>query len=118
MNKLVLIIEDEPEVLVLLHRILAPRGFEITEALGGAMALELLTQTSPDIILLDLAMPGIDGLALLASIQTMAHLQNSKVVVVTARPQLALEARNYDVAAILYKPIRPLQLVNLLETLI
>lgn len=118
MTKTILIIEDEPEVLTLLHRMLAPRGYEVLEALGGSVAMSMLQQTSPAIILLDLAMPGINGLELLAAIQEMPHLKESKVLVLTARTQLIEDARQYDIEAVLVKPVRPVQLINTIKALL
>lgn len=118
MSNSILIIEDEPDVLKLLNRILAPHGYEIVEALGGAAALATLHETSPAIILLDLAMPGINGLELLDAIQEMPHLANSKILVLTARNQMANDARKYNVEAIFIKPIRPVQLLNVIKDLL
>ncbi|MBN2471832.1 MAG: response regulator [Anaerolineae bacterium] len=118
MKPSILIIEDEPEVITLLTRVLSPAGYEVIPALGGEKALDLLQQAVPAIILLDLAMPGIDGLQLLASIQAMPHLNSAKIVVITARPQMAQDAQQYAVAAIFFKPIRPNHLVNTIKSLL
>lgn len=118
MSASILIIEDEPEVITLFTRILAPTGYQIIPALGGAKALELLQQVAPTIILLDLAMPGVDGLELLASIQAMPHLADTRIVVITARPQMAEAARRYAVDAIVFKPIRPNHLINTIKSLL
>ena len=118
MGASILIIEDEPDVITLLSRVLEPHGYQVIPALGGTNALQLLQQTTPSVILLDLAMPGVDGLELLEAIQTMPHLQSTKIVVVTARPQMAQDARSYDVEAIFFKPVRPTHLINTLRSLL
>lgn len=118
MSPAVLIIEDEPEVLTLLTRMFQRENCQIIPALGGENALQALQQHTPDIILLDLAMPGINGLDLLEAIQGMPHLSNAKVVVITARPMMAEEARQYNVARIFLKPVRAVQLLHTVHELL
>jgi len=118
MRPVILIIEDEPEVLTLLTRMLQREECQIIPALGGENALQALRQHTPDIILLDLAMPGINGLDLLEAIRDMPHLRDAKVVVITARPMMAEEARQYNVARIFLKPVRAVQLVHTLHEIL
>ncbi len=118
MNPAVLIIEDEPEVLTLLTRILEREKCEIIPALGGENALQALRQHTPDVIFLDLAMPGINGLELLEAIRDMPHLRDSRVVIITARPMMAEEARRYNVARIFLKPVRAVQILHTLHELL
>ncbi|NPV66149.1 MAG: response regulator [Anaerolineae bacterium] len=119
MSPAVLIIEDEPEVLTLLTRMLQREDCQIIPALGGENALQALQQYTPDIILLDLAMPGINGLDLLEAIQGMPHLSNTKVIVITARPMMVEEARQYNVVArIFLKPVRAIQLLHTVHELL
>ena len=58
----VLIVDDEPLNLELLRARLAPRGYELIEARDGAQAVALAETASPDLVLLDVRMPGMDGL--------------------------------------------------------
>jgi CheY-like chemotaxis protein len=119
-SKSILIIEDEPEVLQLLTHILKPGQYDIAQALGGAQALAALQSTAPDLVILDLAMPGINGLDLLETIRQSPQLAHTKVVVVTARPTLAEKALEYKglVVQLFYKPVRPVQLLHAVRELL
>jgi CheY-like chemotaxis protein len=111
----ILVIEDEIDVLNLLTQILKTRQHHVIQALGGRQALDILARERPDLILLDLAMPGIDGLQILAAIREMAHLKDVRIVVVTARGQMARQASSYQVDDIFMKPVRPGQLLSAIE---
>jgi two-component system nitrogen regulation response regulator NtrX len=67
----VLIVDDEPSILQSLHGILADEGFEVMTADGGLKALDMIKETIPDIILLDIWMPDIDGLETLKRIREL-----------------------------------------------
>jgi len=67
----VLIVDDEPSIIQSLRGILADEGFEVMTADGGSKALDILKETIPDIILLDIWMPGIDGIETLERIREL-----------------------------------------------
>src|SRR5262249_11599625 len=81
----VLIVDDDPAVRELMSRSLAAAGWAVADAANGRMALERLEQASPDLILLDLLMPEMDGFELLARLQQKEAWSRIPVVVVTAR---------------------------------
>ncbi len=82
----VAILEDEPGARRLLRRILQARGpYQIFEAENGRQGLELIRQERPDLILLDLMMPEVDGFAVLEALQADEDLQSIPVIVVTAK---------------------------------
>ena len=68
--KRVLVIDDEPQVLRALRAILVSRGFEVDEADTGAAAMDALLQHTPDLIVLDLTLPDIDGIELCERFRT------------------------------------------------
>jgi CheY-like chemotaxis protein len=102
----ILIVDDEIEVVRLLANALARHQYQITQALSGAQALAILAREVPDLILLDLAMPGIDGLEVLRFVRQTPHLCQVKVVAVTARPHMVKEASQYGLDEVIYKPLR------------
>lgn len=116
----VLIIDDELQIVNLLVDMLGRRNYRTTRALSGQMALEILAAETPDVILLDLAMPGIDGLDVLRYLQDTPRFHNTRVVAVTARPEYVKEAnaRQLHLDEVLYKPIRYTKLVNAIERFI
>ncbi len=65
----VLLVDDEPDTLQLLRKILQADGYQISQATNGLEALELLEREKPDLILLDVVMPGMDGMAVLETIR-------------------------------------------------
>lgn len=80
------IIEDDPKAALLLRRILQTRGeYRIFEAHGGAEGLEVVRREQPDLILLDLMMPDMDGFAVLEDLKADDELRDVPVIVVTAK---------------------------------
>jgi len=92
--KRVAIIEDDPDAARLLRRILQARGkYQVFEAHDGRAGLELIRREQPDLILLDLMMPELDGFTLLEIVKQEEALQDVPVIVVTAK-ELTPEERN------------------------
>jgi threonine synthase len=80
------IIEDDPKATQLLRRILQTRGeYRIFEAHDGAEGLEMVRRERPDVILLDLMMPGLDGFAVLDALKADESVSDVPVIVITAK---------------------------------
>jgi threonine synthase len=95
--KRVAIIEDEPDAARLLRRILQARGqYQIFEAYDGRAGLDLIRSERPDLILLDLMMPGLDGFTLLEIVKSEEGLRDVPVIVVTAKELTPDEWRRLD----------------------
>jgi threonine synthase len=95
--KQVTIIEDEPDAARLLRRILQARGkYQISEAYDGRTGLELIRRQRPDLILLDLMMPELDGFTLLEIVKAEEDLRDVPVIVVTAKELTSDERRRLD----------------------
>jgi DNA-binding response OmpR family regulator len=71
MSARVMVVDDEPEVVRLLEVILNRAGFAVTKAGSGQECLTLLSQQDPDVIILDVMMPGMTGLDVMRSLHTM-----------------------------------------------
>ncbi|MDA0242607.1 MAG: ammonium transporter [Chloroflexi bacterium] len=80
-----LIVEDDPATRELLRRTLQKEGWETSEAANGQLALEQLQQAVPDLILLDLMMPEMDGFQFIETIRHHPEWRNLPVIVVTAK---------------------------------
>jgi len=75
-------IDDETEFINMLQNYFEPRGYDITVAIRGAKGIELIKEKKPDVVLMDLKMPGIDGDEVLSLIKSMNP--SPKVIFVTA----------------------------------
>jgi len=80
----VLVVDDEPHIRTVLRGYLQADGFEVAEAADGAAALAAMHDQPPDLVLLDVMMPGIDGLEVLRQLRTFSDVY---VILVTARAE-------------------------------
>jgi two-component system response regulator VicR len=83
----VLCIEDEPEMIDLMRLILERKGFEVLGAVGGRQGLDAIREHMPDLVLLDLMMPDVDGWEVYRQMKADAELRDIPVVIVTAKSQ-------------------------------
>lgn len=106
----VLIVDDDQFVRDVLRDVLAPGGYECSEACDGIEALERVRADRPDVVLLDLLMPRMSGLQALREIQEVNP--SSRVVVITslASDSLAAEALASGAAGIVTKPFHPIEI--------
>jgi DNA-binding response OmpR family regulator len=107
----ILVVEDEEEILVLVRRILRSTGHEVDTARDGAEALAKIEARRPDLIVLDLIMPGVDGWGVLARLKT--DPKPPPVVLLTGRTDYETFARGVREGAVAYvvKPFRFHELV-------
>jgi DNA-binding response OmpR family regulator len=92
----VLVIDDEPSIRQLVVYALSDEGYQVDEAANGAVALEMVNQQHPDIIILDMKMPGIDGWEF-ARLYRERYDHPAPIIVLTAARDAA--QRGADVAA-------------------
>ena len=79
----VMVVDDEPRVLEVLEKILGEEGYLVVTAASGERALALAAEASPDLIVLDIVMPGMDGVATLRELRRRG--QRSPVIMLTAQ---------------------------------
>ena len=70
MPKMILIVDDEDDILFILKNVLSKRGYSVKEAYSGEECLELVKKEKPDLIFMDIMMPGIDGWETAKTIKT------------------------------------------------
>jgi threonine synthase len=88
------IVEDDPDARRLLRRVLQARGeYQVFEAGGGREGIELVRQQRPDLVLLDLMMPEVDGFEVLEAIRADKDLADTRIIVITAKTLSASERR-------------------------
>ena len=80
----VLVVDDQPQNIRLLDAVLSPRGYAVVTASSGEEALKLLPEADPDLVLLDVVMPGLDGYAVCRRIRADPQTAFLPVVMITA----------------------------------
>ena len=115
----VLVIDDEPDVLLLCRVNLRHDGHEVLEAPDGATGLALAAQEPPDVVVLDLMMPSIDGYGVLAALRGSASTEGVPVLILSAKAQLDERRRALESGgdAFLAKPFAPQELDELIREL-
>ena len=86
-KKKIVYIEDEPDMIALAESILGRKKFEVTGAVGGRKGLETVRRIKPDLVLLDLMMPDIDGWEVYKQMKADEELKDIPVIIVTAKSQ-------------------------------
>ncbi|WP_179335103.1 response regulator [Winogradskyella costae] len=85
MTKKILIVDDEPNIVMSLEYTFKKQGFEVFIARDGSEALEILKDHTPNVVLLDIMMPNVDGYQTLTFIKESESLKHIKVVFLTAK---------------------------------
>lgn len=114
----ILCIEDEPEMIDLIRLILERRGYKVLGAVGGEEGIKALEGQVPDLILLDLMMPDIDGWEVFRQVRANPRLQHVPVVVVTAKAQSIDKVLGLHIAKVddyITKPFGPQELIEAVE---
>jgi two-component system response regulator VicR len=114
-KKVVVCIEDEPEMIDLVKLILGRKGFELVGAVGGREGLETVRQLKPDLVLLDLMMPDMDGWEVYQKMKTDDELKEIPVIVVTAKAQSIDKVLGLHIAKVedyVTKPFGPQELLQ------
>jgi DNA-binding response OmpR family regulator len=117
---LVLVADDEEDILQLVRRVLERAGFEVMVARDGVQALELAQTRTPAAAVLDVTMPGLDGLEVVRQLRANPATVGVKVLILTARAQQADIDRATSAGAddYLAKPFRPDDLRARIEALL
>jgi two-component system alkaline phosphatase synthesis response regulator PhoP len=110
----VLVVDDEEPILELLKYNLEKGGYEVKTALDGAKAVDIARRFVPDLVLLDIMMPKMDGVETCRLLRDIPELQKTFVVFLTARSEEYSEVAAFDVGADDYinKPIKPRALMS------
>lgn len=117
-SRVVLVVDDELDLVDSLRLDLEFHGYKVLTASDGLSALEIARSSVPDLILLDLILPGIDGYEVLKSLKSDARLRRIPVLVISARsdPQGVAQTLDWGDAACYYaKPLRMDVLLGLIQ---
>ena len=116
--KRILCVEDEQEMIDLIRLILGRRGFDVKGAAGGKEGLRLVREDLPDLVLLDLMMPDMDGWDVYQQMKADEKTRDIPVIVVTAKAQNIDRVLGIHIAKVddyITKPFSPQDLLNSVE---
>lgn len=117
---LVLIVDDEAGLLTLYTNMISRMGYTVLAASGGAEAIAILEENTPDLLVLDMAMPKVGGSAVLDYIESAPHLAEMRIMVLTALGPGA--AQTHDTIARVdqwvNKPVRSAEFQNLIRAML
>jgi len=111
-------VEDDAEMIELVRLILGRRGFEVVGAEGGWDGLEAMRREKPDLVLLDLMMPDLDGWEVFQQMKADEALRNIPVIVITAKAQTIDRVLGLHIAKVddyISKPFSPPELIASVE---
>lgn len=113
-SKTIMVVDDNPDIITIVRTILEGRGFNVLSASSGAECLEAVKSQKPDLIVLDIMMPEMDGLEVLTRLKSTSEFNNIPVVLLTAKVQYEDVLGGYKLGADYYitKPFTSTQLIN------
>ncbi|MCB0507947.1 MAG: response regulator transcription factor [Bacteroidetes bacterium] len=116
----ILVVDDEPDILEFLSYNLEKEGFAVETAENGKQALEKAKKNQPDIVLLDVMMPEMDGIEACRTMREMPQFENTIIAFLTARTEDYSQIAGFETGADDYisKPIKPRVLVSRLKALL
>lgn len=114
-KKLVLVVDDQPRVLTFIEIDLKLRGFDVITTTSCEYALEMINTKKPDIMLLDMIMPGMDGFELLSKLRSFSELP---VIAFSASPGNQDPAINAGANDFIHKPFDPADMVRRITALL
>ncbi|MEP6909529.1 MAG: response regulator [Actinomycetota bacterium] len=116
----VLVIDDEAPIRLLCRVNLEAAGMKVREAEDGVVGLAAAREEPPDVILLDVMMPGMDGWQVLEALLGEDSTKDIPIIFLTARAELRDQARGLELGGVDYvtKPFNPVELAHLVEDLL
>ena len=118
LSRNILCVEDEPEMIDLIRLILSRKGFNVRGAAGGVEGIRLIRELRPDLVLLDLMMPDMDGWEVYQQMKADAALRDIPVIVVTAKAKNIDKVLGLHIAKVddyIAKPFSPQELLESVE---
>ncbi|MGO4541484.1 response regulator [Paenibacillus sp. YIM B09110] len=99
-KKKVLIVDDQNGIRILLMEVFSSEGYDTFQASNGKLALEIVKRDAPDLVLLDMKIPGMDGLEILKHVKTINR--DIKVIMMTAYGELDMIKEATDLGALMH----------------
>jgi two-component system alkaline phosphatase synthesis response regulator PhoP len=116
----ILLVDDEPDIIEFLSYNISREGYQISTAGNGVEAIEKVTKSKPDLILMDIMMPEMDGITAVSKIRELPGAEEIMIVFLTARSEEYSQIAGFEAGADDYvsKPIKPKVLVHRIEALL
>lgn len=113
-QRTVMVVDDNPDIITIVKTILEGKGYSVLSASSGQELLNLLKDKKPDLIILDIMMPEMDGLEVLGRLKGVTETASIPVILLTAKVQYEDVLGGYKLGADYYitKPFTSTQLVN------
>ena len=113
-NYKILVVDDDPDIVELLHYNLTREGYSVAQAENGKKAIEVAHAFKPDVILMDVMMPLLDGIAACRQLREESEFRNTHIIFLTARAEEFSEVAAFDAGAddFITKPIKPRALLS------
>ncbi len=120
MPKRIIVVDDDKEIREIVTFALTRNGFDVAVASNGEHLQHLLALQTPDLIILDVMMPGLDGYQIFSSLQSDPATQRIPVIIMTAHAENIYERISVDLGAAEHvtKPFHPLELVEKIKMLL
>jgi DNA-binding response OmpR family regulator len=119
MVKRIIVVDDDKEIREIIHFVLSRNGFEVVTASDGKQLAALLAEEKPDLIILDVMMPGQDGYQIFNRLRRDPQTRQVPVMIMTAHAEHIYERISVDLGAAdhITKPFHPLELVEKIKGL-
>ena len=116
----VVVVDDDKEVQEIVTFALKRNGFEVAVASNGQQLQEMLATYTPDLVILDVMMPGLDGYQIFGGLRKSAATEHVPVIIMTAHAENIYERISLDLGAAVHitKPFHPLELVGRVQGLL
>jgi CheY-like chemotaxis protein len=109
----ILIIDDDREICETFCDLLTHAGHTVRIVESGADAFRVVSRMAPDVVLLDMHMPGVSGVLTLSFIRRLSRLSHTKIIIISGHTDIALSAKSiWDADMFLPKPVSPKQLLD------
>lgn len=119
-TRTVLVVDDDPNIFELVQLYVASDKVEVLQALDAYTGLDLVMRQPPDVVVLDIMMPGMDGLEMCRTLRNIPEIAETPVVILSAKSEEEDIEAGYEAGADDYvtKPFEPEELATLIESMI
>ena len=97
--KTILIVDDEPDVLEVVEMLLLSEKYRVLKATNGVEALEVVKEETPDLVILDIMMPEMDGVKICKNMRKMENMKNNPIVMFSAKLSAIDKKESFDAGA-------------------